>query len=162
MHLTNVPVAELTEAFSSPAKDLAPRPDRATRNQGQNWITQKKRLAIYLRDGFCCAYCGKGVEKDIVLTLDHLVPYSKGGAIVDPKNLITACRSCNSARGNRPLKAFVQAVATFHQRDAVETLAYIRRQVRRVIKTKTAAELLAQRGSCRKVLDVVQNGDPLS
>ena len=94
----------------------AARPDRHSKNQGQNWITPKKRLSLYMRDGFCCVYCGQGVEAGVVLTLDHLVPYSKGGAITEAKNLITACRSCNSARGNRPLKDFVRAVAAFHQR----------------------------------------------
>lgn len=130
--------------------------DRPTRTQGQNWIYPPKRLAIYMRDGFACAYCGKGVEAGVTLTLDHLVPYSKGGAIIDPKNLITACRNCNSSRGNRSLKEFVEVAAAFHQRDAVEMLAFIRRQVRRVVKTREAGQMIAQRGSCRKVLDELQ------
>jgi len=139
----------------------APRPDRATKSQGQNWITQKKRLGIYLRDGFCCAYCGQGIENGIILTLDHLKPYSKGGSISNARNLVTACRSCNSARGNRSVASFVQAVAAFHQRDADEILANIRRLVKRVVKTEAAGKLLAERGTCRKVLDVVQAGEPI-
>ena len=114
-----------------------------------------------MRDGFCCAYCGKGIEAGVTLTLDHLKPYSLGGAISDHKNLITACLNCNSARGNRSLKAFVEVSAAYHQREGQEVLAYIRRQVRRVLKTKVAGEMLAQRGSCRKVLDEVQGGRPV-
>lgn len=34
------------------------------RTQGMNWIRKDKRLAIYMRDGMACVYCG--------LTLDHL------------------------------------------------------------------------------------------
>jgi 5-methylcytosine-specific restriction endonuclease McrA len=144
-----------------PTPTAAVTTDRPKRTQGQNWITPKKRLAIYLRDGFCCAYCGKGIEAGVTLTLDHLKPYSLGGAISDHKNLITACLNCNSARGNRSLKAFVEVSAAYHQREGQEVLAYIRRQVRRVLKTKVAGEMLAQRGSCRKVLDEVQGGRPV-
>ncbi len=47
--------------------------------QGMNWITQKKRLAIYLRDGMACAWCGKGVEENMTLSLDHLKTHAAGG-----------------------------------------------------------------------------------
>lgn len=132
--------------------------DRPKRTQGQNWIWPIKRLAIYARDGFCCAYCGKGVEAGVTLTLDHLVPYSKGGAIIDPANLITACRNCNSARGNRDKLDFLRVAAAFHQRRACDMSAYINRQIKKPLDMKAAAALIAQRGSCRKVLDQVQEG----
>jgi hypothetical protein len=137
------------------------RPDRKAKSQGQNWLSRRTRLGIYLRDKFSCAYCGKGVECGIVLTLDHVKPYSKGGAVTDAKNLVTACRECNSARGNRSVKEFAQAVAVFHQRSAEDILAEVQRRVRRVVNKKAAGALLAERGSCRKVLDVVQQGDAL-
>lgn len=138
----------------------AARPNRQQKNQGQNWITPRKRLAIYSRDGFACAWCGKGIETGLVLTLDHLVPYSKGGALIDPHNLVTACRPCNSARGNRPWQDFAQVAAT-DTRDAACILAAVRRQVQRELDTRAAGQLLAQRGTCRKVLDQVHQGDPL-
>ena len=47
--------------------------------QGMNWIRQDKRLAIYLRDGLACAYCGHSVESGASLSLDHLKPASKDG-----------------------------------------------------------------------------------
>ena len=69
--------------------------------QGGKWIRNDRRLAIYLRDGLACVYCGQSVEEDgIVMTLDHLKPRSKGGKN-EPTNLITACKTCNSSRGNR-------------------------------------------------------------
>ena len=43
-----------------------------------------------------CAYCGKEAE----LTLDHFVPVSKSGEL-SINNIISACRSCNSSKGNK-------------------------------------------------------------
>ena len=53
------------------------------------------RENIFKRDGFKCQYCG--TEKE--LTLDHLVPKAKGGK-TSWSNLVTACKSCNSKKGN--------------------------------------------------------------
>lgn len=58
-----------------------------------------------------CWLCGKGIAYSITgpeagkhplaFTLDHLVPLSKGGDLLDPANARSAHRRCNSARGNR-------------------------------------------------------------
>lgn len=73
------------------------RPGRSSK-----WITKVRRLAIYIRDGFCCLYCGRDLKaaKPSEVHLDHLSPREAGGSD-DPTNLITACRSCNCARQNR-------------------------------------------------------------
>lgn len=49
-------------------------------------------------NGYCC-YCGinVGVNK---LTLEHLVPLSRGGANAE-HNVAAACQSCNQTKGNR-------------------------------------------------------------
>jgi hypothetical protein len=119
-------------------------------------------LAIYVRDGFACAYCGRGVEEEgVVLTLDHLEPYSKGGALIDPTNLITACRNCNSSRGDQPFTRFIYANAAKWGRNAECVRSYIRRHRAKVLDTKTSKALIDERGSCRKVLDVVAQGDEI-
>jgi len=64
---------------------------------GAKWITRKRRLSTYRRDNFRCVYCHR-TER---LTLDHLRPRSIGGDNAD-KNIVTACKSCNSARGDMP------------------------------------------------------------
>jgi hypothetical protein len=48
------------------------------------------------RDGHACVYCGNTKY----LTLDHLVPLSRGGSN-DEENLVTACRPCNSKKRDR-------------------------------------------------------------
>ena len=55
------------------------------------------RKNILLRDSCQCQYCGK---TDLPLTLDHMIPRSRGGEY-SWENLITACMRCNSKKGNR-------------------------------------------------------------
>ncbi len=51
--------------------------------------------------GHCaCAYCGKWSEK---LTLDHVVPKSKGGPHFAKFNLVPACLACNAKKSNLAL-----------------------------------------------------------
>lgn len=54
------------------------------------------RQNVFKRDRFSCQYCGSGKN----LTLDHIIPRSKGGKS-SWINLITACRRCNTTKGNR-------------------------------------------------------------
>lgn len=58
-----------------------------------------KRMRIYMRDKFRCQYCG---EKKAVadLTLDHIVPRSRGGDN-SPVNIVTACTKCNNRKSDR-------------------------------------------------------------
>jgi len=69
---------------------------------GGKWITRERRLAIYIRDGFICQYCGRDMRNadPVEVSLDHLQARSHGGNN-NSDNLVTACRSCNSARGNK-------------------------------------------------------------
>lgn len=57
------------------------------------------RQAVFDRDGFACVYCGSVLD----LQCDHVEPLSKGGSS-DINNLVTACKSCNSSKGARPLQ----------------------------------------------------------
>lgn len=139
------------------------RPNRTLKNQGQNWITPARRLAIYIRDNYACCYCGLGIEEPgLVLTLEHIVPYSKGGALVDPTNLVTACRSCNSARGNQAFTRFVRGYAAKWGREVNRILSYVRRHRVMPLDTRTSNALIRARGTCRRVLDVVAQGEPLA
>ncbi|ACD89261.1 MAG: HNH endonuclease [Chlorobium limicola] len=52
---------------------------------------------ILRRDAFRCQYCGR---TDLPLTVDHILPRSRGGE-ESWENLITACLRCNTKKGNR-------------------------------------------------------------
>jgi len=54
------------------------------------------RFNIYRRDEYKCLYCG---SKD-TLTLDHVIPKSKGGPN-SWTNLATCCMRCNVVKGDR-------------------------------------------------------------
>jgi 5-methylcytosine-specific restriction endonuclease McrA len=58
------------------------------------------RRVLFARDGWRCAYCG---EQSGRLTLDHVVPRSRGGDSVW-ENVVTSCAPCNLRKGNRLLE----------------------------------------------------------
>jgi 5-methylcytosine-specific restriction endonuclease McrA len=55
------------------------------------------RRALFARDNWRCAYCGTTGGK---LTLDHVVPRSRGGDSVW-ENVVTSCAPCNLKKGDR-------------------------------------------------------------
>jgi 5-methylcytosine-specific restriction endonuclease McrA len=58
------------------------------------------RRALFARDGWRCVYCGTASGR---LTLDHVVPRSRGGDSVW-ENVVTSCAPCNLRKGNRLLE----------------------------------------------------------
>jgi 5-methylcytosine-specific restriction endonuclease McrA len=57
------------------------------------------RRALFARDGWACVYCGTSAGR---LTLDHVVPRSRGGESIW-ENVVTACAPCNLRKGDRLL-----------------------------------------------------------
>ncbi len=55
------------------------------------------RKNILRRDSHKCVYCSRS---DLPLTIDHVVPKSKGGDD-SWENLVTACVKCNNRKGDR-------------------------------------------------------------
>lgn len=56
------------------------------------------RKEIFARDGHACQYCGR---TGVPLTIDHIVPKSRGGDTWTWENLVTACMACNHRKGDR-------------------------------------------------------------
>ena len=56
------------------------------------------RREVLRRDHHTCQYCGSGKR----LTLDHVIPRSKGG-LHTWDNVVTACERCNSLKGDSTL-----------------------------------------------------------
>ena len=122
--------------------------------QGMNWIRQEKRLAIYLRDGLSCAYCGESVEDGAKLTLDHVIPHTLGGGN-NERNLVTCCHRCNSVRAARSLEDFAKATAAYmnHGITAEDILLHVRDCVSRSLDKAGAKEMIARRGSAARALE---------
>ena len=53
------------------------------------------RFNVFLRDRFCCQYCGSRDD----LTFDHLLPRSRGGHTTW-LNVVAACSPCNLRKGS--------------------------------------------------------------
>ena len=115
--------------------------------QGMNWIRPEKRLAIYLRDGLACCYCGESVENGAKLTLDHIIPHSQGGKN-DAINLVTACHRCNSSRGDRTVYQFAEVTAAYlnHGVKAASIEKHVYATKAQPIDVKAAKALIARRG----------------
>ena len=58
------------------------------------------RFNLFLRDEFCCQYCGSRGD----LTFDHVLPRARGG-VTSWDNVVAACSKCNLRKGSQLLKA---------------------------------------------------------
>lgn len=58
----------------------------------------KQRL---LRTTNKCGICGQEILTMKEATIDHILPISRGGSAVDPKNMQLAHEKCNSLKGNK-------------------------------------------------------------
>lgn len=58
---------------------------------------------LFARDDYRCQFCGRisgELRHRECLTRDHLIPISRGGTN-DWSNVVTACSTCNTRKGNR-------------------------------------------------------------
>lgn len=65
---------------------------------------------------FCCAYCGAETK----LTVEHVVPVSKGGR-TNKSNVIPACRSCNSSKQDKDMIEWYTA-QPFYNKSRLENI----------------------------------------
>jgi 5-methylcytosine-specific restriction endonuclease McrA len=70
----------------------------------KDYVKPQKRVAftrfnLFLRDEFCCQYCGAKGD----LTFDHVLPRSRGG-VTSWENVVAACSPCNLRKGNKTLR----------------------------------------------------------
>ncbi|OYX41840.1 MAG: HNH endonuclease [Rhodobacterales bacterium 32-67-9] len=70
----------------------------------KDYVKPQKRVAftrfnLFLRDEFCCQYCGSKGD----LTFDHVLPRSRGG-VTSWDNVVAACSPCNLRKANKSLK----------------------------------------------------------
>lgn len=68
-------------------------------NPERHWkVPPVNRREVLKRDNYTCQYCGSTRK----LTIDHVIPRSKGGSH-SWDNVVAACERCNSAKGDRLL-----------------------------------------------------------
>ena len=91
---------------------------------GGKWLKRWRRLALYMRAGFRCAYCNvslatpKRIKYDV--SVDHVRPRAGDGPEDhSDSNLVMVCFKCNSRKGKRPLESFADPSAS--DRVRVET-----------------------------------------
>lgn len=91
-------LAEFAELADKPADATAAERQRRYRARrdvsASDW--EAIRRQVFERDGHACVYCGG----DDRIACDHILPLSKGG-LSTLDNLATACRPCNSSKGDR-------------------------------------------------------------
>jgi hypothetical protein len=116
-----------------------------TKWYGMHWIRDSKRIAIYLRDGLACVYCGTTLEEG-KMSVDHIRVRSRGGSN-SPTNLVTACLKCNKRRGERHLDVWLDIVVKDINPDTTvaELRKHIRNCTRRVLPIEQAKIVLANR-----------------
>ena len=73
----------------------------------RNGRPYRRLVAEQKAKGLPCARCGGYINPKLdprspwSFTLDHIVPLSRGGSLLDPANARSMHRRCNSARGNK-------------------------------------------------------------
>lgn len=120
-------------------------PARGGTWKGGKWCWPVTRLAVYLRDGLACVWCGETAEDGASLTLDHLTPASRGGSN-GATNLVTACKRCNDTRGAESVHEW----AARHGKDGRKIRLNARRSL--VRHRERARALLANRKSVAEYL----------
>jgi 5-methylcytosine-specific restriction endonuclease McrA len=89
---------------------------------------------LIARDGPACVWCGRELwRRD--LTLEHVVPRSRGGHMVS-ENALVACRSCNRRRGSKPVDAYVRELL---REGAGVDVAAVRRSLQRLVGSSRRA-----------------------
>jgi 5-methylcytosine-specific restriction endonuclease McrA len=74
------------------------------------YVPPLNNVTLFRRDDYLCMYCGERTRAS-QLSRDHVRPISRGGADAW-NNVVTACKRCNNAKGNRtPEQAGMQLIA---------------------------------------------------
>lgn len=62
------------------------------------------RRNVFIRDRYACQYCGHKFTTHRGLTIDHVIPTSRGGERRSFNNCVASCPSCNNFKDNRTPK----------------------------------------------------------
>lgn len=110
---------------------------------GGKWLRTNKRLAIYLRDGLSCLYCGSGVEDGVRLQVDHYRRVQDGGGN-RASNLVTACARCNNSKNNLTIRQWFARL----REQGIDT-----KEVRRRCRKHMARRLAPYKAQANSILE---------
>lgn len=86
-------------------------------------VVKFSRRNVLVRDQYTCQYCQ--IEMSAAhLTMDHVIPISRGGETTW-ENVVTACKKCNNAKGNKML--YETRLALERQPKTPSILTYLQR-----------------------------------
>jgi 5-methylcytosine-specific restriction endonuclease McrA len=88
------------------SKDLS---RKVARERGIQKISKLRLMRLYNAARWSCIYCGRFCRLSI--TIDHVVPLSKGGNN-EISNLVPACKQCNNAKSDMSLGEFAHKNGT--------------------------------------------------
>ena len=111
-----------------------------TGGMSRRFLLDDERLKMTMPQA--CAYCGAQSR----LSLDHLVPVSRGG-LDSGDNLVWACRSCNSSKGACDLLEW------YAKRGEVPPLLLMRRYLKIAFEWFDARALLGEAHDAASVLE---------
>lgn len=107
-----------------------------------------KRTEVFARDGYRCVYCGERFEPED-LSVDHVQPRVRGGD-GSGGNVVTACRGCNTAKGDSRLYEYLAANPVARRNFFLHARYVWPRHL------KAVAEELARRGVVERPADFVE------
>ena len=78
-------------------------------NKPGSWKRFRTRFLAIERysSAFTCHYCGELIDEGVsppspnALTVDHVIPISKGGGLKDKNNVVVCCYFCNMKKGDK-------------------------------------------------------------
>jgi len=77
--------------------------------KNNNMAVEISRKNVLVRDNYECQYCGK---KSKSLTVDHIIPKSKGGENVW-SNVVACCKRCNLIKADKLLSQTILKLKNF-------------------------------------------------
>ena len=103
-----VPGARRRRAASRGALQRVPSSAGANLEATDFMRTPALRRAIHTREGGVCFYCLRRIGPEMQC-LDHVIPRAQLGPN-SYRNLVSACRECNSRKGERPAADFLRVL----------------------------------------------------
>lgn len=87
-----------------------------------NTLTLKQWMDIKQCFNNKCAYCGKTDNSG--LTQDHFIPLSRGGEYT-VNNIIPACKSCNSSKGNKDFFEWYEVQSFYDEKRKLKIIKHL-------------------------------------